>query len=67
MIQSKGNEVWTTTPETHRLMFKAEEGTEHPAYFTRIFLAKGLTADDLVEVAIEDIPQDEEQIEPEAV
>lgn len=35
MIQSKGNEVWTTTPDTHRLMFKAEEGTEHPTYFTR--------------------------------
>lgn len=67
MIKTKGNEAWTTTPETHRLTFKVTAQDEQPAYFTRIFLAKGLTADDLVEVAIEDIPQEEEQIEPEAV
>lgn len=61
MIQSKGNEVWTTTPETHRLMFKAEEGTEHPTYFTRIYLAKGLGVDDVKEIPLSEIPQEEEE------
>lgn len=67
MIQSKGNEVWTTTPETHRLMFKAAVSEENPSYFTRIYLAKGLTEDDLVEIPLNDIPEEEEPIEPEAV
>lgn len=67
MIKSKGNEAWTTTPETHRLTFKATAQDEQPAYFTRIFLAKGLTEDDLVEIPLSDIPEEEEQIKPEVV
>lgn len=37
MIKTKGNEAWTTTPETHRLMFKlGEEAEGNALYYTSI-------------------------------